>query len=329
LSEEKFLSVLREHRPIVITGLQEHFQLPWTPEFFIEQFGDAVCDVEDCESGIVTPQTISQFFSSFGKPWTSSRKPLKLKARSFSFTRHDWPPRDNLREVFPQMQQEFERCVPLPAFTTPTGSKNLAAHFPENSVMPDLGPKLYCALCSVQDEEHSGSTRLHLDMSDAINILTYASLTRDGSRGFALWHIFAPEDTGSIRSYLAGRQDPQSVASGDPIHNQEHYLTPNMLYELEVRYRVRPYKIRQCAGQAVLIPAGCAHQVSNAADCVKIACDFISQESVSICRTLSEEFREQRLVRHWPPDVIPFASMLYYTWTSATFLRNIVAPTGC
>ena len=56
--------------------------------------------------------------------------------------------------------------------------------------------------------------------------------------------------------------------------------------------------------------------MSNQADCVKVACDFISPESVPICKQLWEEFRVQRLVRQWPPDVIPFVHMLYWTWES-------------
>ncbi len=57
-------------------------------------------------------------------------------------------------------------------------------------------------------------------------------------------------------------------------------------------------------------------QVSNQADCIKIACDFISPESVPTCKRLAEEFREQRLACGWPEDVIPFQSLLYYTWMS-------------
>ncbi|KAI0715183.1 hypothetical protein C8Q76DRAFT_768217 [Earliella scabrosa] len=306
LTEAKFSSILRDHRPLVVTGMQEYFQLRWTPQWFIEQFGDVLCDVEDCETGTLSSQTILQFFSLFGQA-------------------------NHIKDVFPQLQEEFERLVPLPAYTTPTGTRNLAAHFPENSVQPDLGPKLYCALGSVVDDVHSGSTRLHLDMSDAVNILTYASTTYDGSAGHATWHIFAPEDSKSIRAFLRARHDARD---GDPIHNQEYYLTPSMLRELEAQYSVRPYTIRQRVGQAVFIPAGCAHQVANLADCVKIACDFISQESVSICQILSAEFRLQRLARRWPSDVIPFASMLYYTWTSTTLLRSmmlsaLVSTLGC
>lgn len=172
---------------------------------------------------------------------------------------------------------------------------------------------MYNALASFFDEKHSGSTKLHLDMSDAVNLLVHTGKARDGSAGYALWHIFRPEDTRHIRTYLHRKRSSRQC--GDAIHNQEYFLTPWMLNELESQYKVRPYVVRQYIGQAVFIPAGCAHQVctssaysqvtgcsrilqvSNQADCVKVACDFISPESVPVCRQLWEEFRIQRLAR--------------------------------
>ena len=41
--------------------------------------------------------------------------------------------------MFPQLYEDFERIVPMPEFTTSTGANNLAAHFPLNSIAPDLG----------------------------------------------------------------------------------------------------------------------------------------------------------------------------------------------
>ena len=118
---------------------------------------------------------------------------------------------------------------------------------------------MYNAFASTFDETHAGSTRLHLDMSDAVNLMVYAAKARDGSAGYALWHIFAPEDTIHLRMYLSQKRSPRQ--RGDPIHNQEYYLTPSMLDELYSQHKVRPYVIRQYLGQAIFIPAGCAHQV--------------------------------------------------------------------
>ncbi|KAI1787853.1 hypothetical protein LXA43DRAFT_895611 [Ganoderma leucocontextum] len=317
LHEEKFNSLWRIRKPILVTGLHEDFQTPWTPEYFIEQYGRTPCEVEDCQTGRSHTCTVADFFSLFNHSDDTSRRILKLK---------DWPPTASFKSVFAQLHDDFERVVPLPEYTTATGAKNLAAHFPLNSVVPDLGPKMYNALASVFDDAHSGSTKLHLDASDAVNLLTYASHRSDGSAGYALWHIFAPEDTDAIRAYLKQR-GKKSSRSGDPIHNQDTYLTPSMLQELREKLSVSPYVIKQYLGDAIFIPAGCSHQVSNQANCIKVACDFISPESVPFCKRLCEEFREQRLARKWPPDVIPFAHMLYYTWISVSTMSS-PSPAG-
>lgn len=95
---------------------------------------------------------------------------------------------------------------------------------------------MYNALASIFDDKHSGSTRLHLDASDAVNILVHASR----SSGYALWHIFAPEDTDRIRDYLKEKALARPRRMGDPIHNQDTYLTPSMLCELGEKHSVHP-----------------------------------------------------------------------------------------
>lgn len=46
---------------------------------------------------------------------------------------------------------------------------------------------------------------------------------------------------------------------------------------------VKSFRIHQRPNQAVFIPAGCAHQVCNKADCIKVATDFVSVENVARC----------------------------------------------
>lgn len=57
------------------------------------------------------------------------------------------------------------------------------------------------------------------------------------------------------------RQKMQDVPRVDPIHAQEIYLKSEHLEELRKR-GVVPFSFVQHAGEMVLIPAGCAHQVS-------------------------------------------------------------------
>lgn len=110
---------------------------------------------------------------------------------------------------------------------------------------------------ATKDVTRIGSTRLHLDVTSAINLLVYTS---GGDTPGALWHIFLADDLGTLRGYLRSR--PGRTRDDDPIHAQNVYLTPPMLDELR-ELGVRPFMVHQRLGDAVFIPAGCAHQVST------------------------------------------------------------------
>ncbi|KAJ6605892.1 hypothetical protein B0H10DRAFT_1820022, partial [Mycena sp. CBHHK59/15] len=47
---------------------------------------------------------------------------------------------------------------------------------------------------------------------------------------------------------------------------------------------VKGYRVYQQVGEAVMIPAGCAHQVRNLSDCIKVAIDFVSVTTSSAAR---------------------------------------------
>lgn len=136
-----------------------------------------------------------------------------------------------------------------------------------------LGPKMYVA---TRDAQNKGSTKLHLDVTSAINLLVHVqhsqrNLPDDG----AIWSIFMAKDSDGIRSYLrdiaaatTGTDTTSNTAAStqplDPIHAQTTFLDDKMLRELSVR-GIRPFTFMQHVGEAVFIPAGCAHQVCNEA----------------------------------------------------------------
>jgi JmjC domain, hydroxylase len=177
--------------------------------------------------------------------------------------------------MFPDLFADFENSIPFPELTRLDGVLNFAVHFPWNGIVPDLGkpvaavygnwlivhigPKGYNALGSVQDDCHSGSTCLHLDVTDALNILLWAANLEDGKAGHAVWDLFSPDDLPKLREFcwkIVGFKGP-----GDPVHSQTIYLTPTLLQLLFDTYGVRPFRIYQYQGEAVFIPAGYAHQV--------------------------------------------------------------------
>ena len=124
------------------------------------------------------------------------------------------------------------------------------------------GPKLYIAHGDSQNHNRHGSTRLHLDVTGAVNIMLYGAHLPDGQPGGALWHIFPSQSTSILRNFLRNEANAGVQGSGDPIHNQTNYLTPASLQLLAEKYGVYPFTIRQRPGDAVFIPAGCPHQVS-------------------------------------------------------------------
>lgn len=68
--------------------------------------------------------------------------------------------------------QDFLEMLPLKMYTHPDcGPLNLAAYVPACANPTDLGPKSYIAFGRPQEHEAEGdsTTRLHQDMSDAIN----------------------------------------------------------------------------------------------------------------------------------------------------------------
>lgn len=99
-----------------------------------------------------------------------------------------------------------------------------------------------------------------MDLTDAMNTMTWSAKDDTGSPGVAIWHIFPAEDSDKIRQFLREQEDFSS-GLGDPIHSQSLCLTPRYLARLEAEHGVHPYTIHQKPGNAVFIPAGCAHQV--------------------------------------------------------------------
>jgi hypothetical protein len=116
------------------------------------------------------------------------------------------------------------------------------------------GPKMYIAY---KDRSGSGSTRLHLDASDAVNLMVH---TEPRITGYAEWFIFTRADTGRLREYLWPLEDTVSQPAEDPIHGQKVFLTHDRLRELST-HGIVPFIIHQRIGETVFIPAGCAHQV--------------------------------------------------------------------
>ncbi|GLU12794.1 hypothetical protein SLE2022_294530 [Rubroshorea leprosula] len=89
----------------------------------------------------------------------------------------DWPPSDKFEKRLPRHYDEFVYCLPFKEYTHPQyGALNLYTKLPENSLKPDMGPKTYIAYGVPQELGRGDSvTKLHCDMSDAVNVLTHTA----------------------------------------------------------------------------------------------------------------------------------------------------------
>jgi len=175
---------------------------------------------------------------------------------------------------------------------------------------------MYNAWTGEHSKGKKGTTCLHMDIADAVNILLYTADMESHQRA-AQWDIFRAEDADAIRQFLVERY-PDVATHGDPIHAQIHYLDDDALQELYLEKGVYSWRIMQEAGQAVFIPAGCAHQVCNLTDCIKVAVDFISPQNVARCFQLTEEFRSLTVEgkKSWKEDILQLKAQLWYAWSA-------------
>jgi lysine-specific demethylase 3 len=86
---------------------------------------------------------------------------------------------EDFAEMLPSRFSDLMRVLPLAEYTHRTGRLNLASRLPECFVRPDLGPKMYNAYGSALYPT-KGTTNLHLDISDAVNVMVYVGIPKDG-----------------------------------------------------------------------------------------------------------------------------------------------------
>jgi lysine-specific demethylase 3 len=110
-----------------------------------------------------------------------------------------------------------------------------------------------------KDKGRYGSTCIHSDVADAVNLMPFA--TNDGitNNGAAIWTIFRREDFEALDEFMR-------IRFHVGIHQQKIYLTSEDLCDLERQTGIRPYVFHQRPGDMVFIPAHCVHQVSRMLD---------------------------------------------------------------
>ena len=162
---------------------------------------------------------------------------------------------------------------------------------------------MYSAL---RDRKGIGSTRLHMDVAPAFNVLAHAE-----SQGCATWQIFARKDADPLAVWMRERYK----IKGHPVHQQQIYLTKTDLADLWNEIKIQPYTIHQRQNHIVLIPPGCPHQVGQRIPYMIYAC------SLSICSRLAT----RRTVSK-PPAISSSPIILSIAYGSPlSFVRKILS----
>ncbi|CAG8787956.1 5778_t:CDS:1, partial [Racocetra persica] len=81
---------------------------------------------------------------------------------------------------------------------------------------------------------------------------------------------------------------------------------------------VSGWRIYQNPGDAVFVPAGCAHQVCNYTSCIKVAVDFVSPEGVGRSLIISKQFRKLSRAHKRKKDILQLPVILYHAWTTSS-----------
>ncbi|CAJ0937866.1 unnamed protein product [Ranitomeya imitator] len=317
-----FRECWKQGQPVMVSGVHTRLNTDlWRPQSFRDEFGEQEVDLVNCRTNdIITGATVGEFWDGFEdiskRLKNDSGDPMVLKLK-------DWPPGEDFRDMMLSRFDDLMKNIPLPEYTRREGKLNLAARLPTYFVRPDLGPKMYNAYGLITPEDRKyGTTNLHLDVSDAANVMVYVGIPQDDGdqeqevlRTFqdgdadeltvkrfvefrekpgALWHIYAAKDTEKIRQFLkkvSEEQGQENPADHDPIHDQSWYLDSTLRKRLLQEHGVQGWAIVQFLGDAVFIPAGAPHQVHNLYSCIKVAEDFVSPEHVKHCFWLTQEFR--------------------------------------
>ncbi|XP_016499018.1 lysine-specific demethylase JMJ26 [Nicotiana tabacum] len=228
--------------PVIVRDVLEHTSgLSWEPmvmwralcESTDSKILTSMSEVKaiDCLAGCQVEINTRKFFKGYTEGRTYKNlwpEMLKLK---------DWPPSDKFEDLLPRHCDEFISALPFQEYTDPRiGILNLAVKLPTGVLKPDLGPKTYIAYGMTKELGRGDSvTKLHCDMSDAINILTHtAEMAVSDEQQSAIESLKQKHRAQDERECLEhdGNEYPMKISSGIRREEKTPETTGGALWDI-------------------------------------------------------------------------------------------------
>lgn len=320
-----FRECWKQGQPVLVSGIHKRLNANlWKADSFNQEFADHQGDLLNCKDQVVSNSGIKEFWDGFED---ITKRPKSKDGEPMVYRLKDWPSGEEFMALMPSRYDDLMKNLPLPEYSDPEGSLNLASHLPSFFVRPDLGPRLCCAygVAASQDQDF-GTANLHVEVSDVVSVLVYVGVAKgngvlsktgvlkrleeeDLDEGVrrrlkdssevpgALWHIYLSRDMDKVREFLHQLCKEQSLdvcLDQDPIREHGWYLSRKQRQRLLDEHGVQGWTVVQFLGDSVLIPAGAMHQVQNLHSCVQVINDFVSPEHVARSFHLTQELRANR-----------------------------------
>ncbi|PPQ81345.1 hypothetical protein CVT26_014429 [Gymnopilus dilepis] len=298
MSDEKFAEMWAMKAPFVVSGVctsEAPFEV-----MDLHNSGPHPCQIQTLhKSGtLITSSTLEEYFDSWHDDTDCPRQ--------------DYPTNGNLHDLHPTVAEKFYRLVEkiAPSFLSPRGPMNLASYWPNGSNVPDMGPKLYIA---ERDFVSEGTTHLHMDKSAAVNIMLHSSSS--GKQSGARWEIWPQNSVAQLSQLISPSSSETECKMGLAILYEQFYVSEELVGSQMLE---KAWSFIQEPGDAVFIPPGCPHQVTNIGNCIKIATDFICPSDIESLRLLGNMFRAinihyEGLVHN---DIVNLEMTLWFAWRS-------------
>uniref|UniRef100_A0A673V0R2 Lysine-specific demethylase n=1 Tax=Suricata suricatta TaxID=37032 RepID=A0A673V0R2_SURSU len=278
-----FRECWKQGQPVMVSGVHHKLNSDlWKPESFRKEFGNQEVDLVNCRTNeIITGATVGDFWDGFEdvpNRLKNEKEPMVLKLK-------DWPPGEDFRDMMPSRFDDLMANIPLPEYTRRDGKLNLASRLPNYFVRPDLGPKMYNAYGLITPEDRKyGTTNLHLDVSDAANVMVYVGIPKgqcDQEEEVLKTIQDGDSDELTIKRFIEGKEKPGALWH---------------IYAAKDTEKIREF----------------LKKVHNLYSCIKVAEDFVSPEHVKHCFWLTQEFRYLSQTHTNHEDKLQVKNVIYH-----------------